>query len=1307
MKTVRTQKSWLKKLSRIAVAVAMVLPSRSGMSQEGASLFSRTPVEGSPSGSASEVVDSNRSGFGMSFRGGHVAGSTVGRNESVTHINLMPYINIDDGLLFGDSRLLRANEGGLAWSFGGGYRHYLADWDVVIGGNSYLDKDQLTGANLQQWGYGAEILSHGWEARGNYYQTFGDSSDQTGSRVDQSSVAFVGTGIQYTRIDSFAEGLKGFDSELGVLLPGEFSEKIDLRAFGGAYHYVGENVEEFTGWSSRVQADVAKWLELGLKVTNDRVFDTTVSFNVAMHFGGFRSQEHTKRSAIQRFAEPVRRNMNVATSESQVAAPGQVATDPGTGLPFVVSHVNSNHVGPFAGTVNNPFNNLGAGLGSGADIVFVHAGSQFNALAPVNLGIGQRLYGEGLITAPTGNRLTENRLTLGGVGDLLLPSSPTFAASNQTLARPTLSASTGNAVNLADDSEFSGFIVSSAVGNGIFGNGASDTLLNDLLVTGSGISGIQLINTSGATTIRNTIVQNSTGPAFHINGGTGRITFSTTGTTQDPSFASITNSSQEALLIENMTAGSVNMTGSTINDTGGRGILIRNNAGNATIDNASIVNSTSTGIAITNSSGSYTFRDSLRTATVVDGATGESVLIDGLAAGGQVTFENMSILNRNDAGIRVNNSAGRADFGVNTVNIGTPGAGAGTDPAVDITNSLATGSVSFARGLSIAGSNGRGLQLTGNAAGSSFTVNGSLAVSGAATDSIAIENDSTTVTVSQRGGVGILVDNSDGSVLFQGANSVSNANAVASSGVVIQNSEAPVGFQSLAVTDVITNPAVQVLNNIAGVNGTALISFANLTVTSTNGEGFQANNNTNIRISDGTITTTGAAAVNIEESGIQVTLEQVNSSGSPDFGIRLVETNKIPDTWNRFLVRGDTQISSGGILLLNGSGGTIDTAGISGVFLRNAGQVRLRQMILDDNQNGIDVRNSGLLLDDSQLLEILSTRIARSDVRGIYSLNLTGLDVRDSVLEDNGDDAALGRETLLAEYNERPNLATTEVVTEFNNPYEIVLLRNTITDNSTDAVVIGSLAAGKDAHLLASISRNVFNLTDTTDPATPLIGPFPVNTFDTDATRDDAIVLRWNGPARTEFLSNTINLSGAGPQTGFDIQTFSTTDQYELVVENNIVDSTVTGTVTGQQIGLRLRTAGLSLSTIDNNNFSFTGGEGRGMELNMAALSEMSIFNNTIIDNTDGGAGIIFNSVAETSSFFISGNQIGLFDTDTGIEEGIVFTSVVGTVNLSGTRNNLVVLGNPGTPGATIERVFLMPAGTSNGQIIVNGVLAP
>lgn len=113
------------------------------------------------------------------------------------------------------------------------------------------------------------------------------------------------------------------------------------------------------------------------------------------------------------------------------------------------------------------------------------------------------------------------------------------------------------------------------------------------------------------------------------------------------------------------------------------------------------------------------------------------------------------------------------------------------------------------------------------------------------------------------------------------------------------------------------------------------------------------------------------------------------------------------------------------------------------------------------------------------------------------------------------------------------------------------------------------------------------------------------------------------------------------------------------------------------------------------------------MDFSLAANASMNLTGNTIIDSTDGGAGFIFTSVAQPSTFTINNNAIVLFDQGAGIEQGIVFGSVSGTVTLFGNQDNLVQLGNPNAPNAFIETIFFMPAGTNAGQIIVNGTRVP
>jgi hypothetical protein len=52
--------------------LSLMAGSQTAYSQDGGFTFGRTPT-----GSASEVVDSNSNGLGVTFRGGHMAGGTV------------------------------------------------------------------------------------------------------------------------------------------------------------------------------------------------------------------------------------------------------------------------------------------------------------------------------------------------------------------------------------------------------------------------------------------------------------------------------------------------------------------------------------------------------------------------------------------------------------------------------------------------------------------------------------------------------------------------------------------------------------------------------------------------------------------------------------------------------------------------------------------------------------------------------------------------------------------------------------------------------------------------------------------------------------------------------------------------------------------------------------------------------------------------------------------------------------------------------------------------------------------------------
>ncbi len=1242
------------------------------------------------SAGASELLDVNRRSFGVNTRIGHVTGNSVGRIDPVTYLNVAPYFNFGPTAFIFDLQMGRANEGGLTGHAGGVFRTFVEEWDVVTGISAHHSRDDISGALFRTWGLGVDIMSDTWEARANYVRPNGTTSRIANQRIDETTAAFSGNSIIFDRIDTVAEALEGFDVEVGSLLFADAEDRFKLRGFMGAYRYFSPAVPHFTGWKTHVQADVMKRLELDLALTEDTQFKTTVSFNAVVHFGGFKADDYTSKSAIHRLADPVRRNLSVPTVQGNVVVPGIEAINPVDGLPYQVVHVDENDtVGPFTGTVEAPLMSLTAGLGvPDTDIVFVHAGGVYDT-APDNMitvGPGQRVFGEGLISAVTGDRIVDSTIPVLDLGDLTLPSSPVFSASGGTLARPTLSGAAGDAVTLLEGSQFGGFVVSGAAGAGITSDDMGDTRVHDTLVENTTGAGIFLQNTTGVTTIVNTIISGAVGPAFHVDGGTGSIGYGTTSVDLDPSFSNILNSSQQAVLIENMTAaGQVSMLGTTITDTGGTGIDILNNDGNATIDNVTVTSSTATGIRVLNSNGNYVFRDTVRANTLITGATQESILIDGLGATGTVTFESVIINGRNDAGINITNNSGSVEF-LNDVSMGLPNAGA--EAGVSVSNAQATSVVSFDSGLSITGSSGRGIELLNNLDGSQFNTAGTTSISLTLGESIFMTGQSGvvlfdgTVGITDRLERGISIQSSDGTIAFAGGASIDNIDEMVfvnrTPAVDIQDSEATVLFSALTIANALGDPAipttagVHMANNLAGATNTALINLGTVDIVGQDGPGIFGLNNTSITVARGTIEMLNGAAVDIEESGWDIMLDQVQSDGS-DFGIRLV--NAAPPVDNSFIA-GATEDTIGG------AGGSLLNHAVASAIFTNAGEVRLRGIDFVGAPTGILLRNSGLDEDDDQILELRQAQFESMADRSVDAQNLLTLSVFNSNFQTPG-----LSESILLTYNETLNDIDTTVFTAFDNPYEVFIEQTVFENDVNDNVRIFAEAGAADAHLDVSVFNNVVNM----------LG----DDFLIDQT---AFEVDWNGPNRVLFSGNAVAMAGidtTDTQIGFDIRNRSTTDEMLLSIVTNQLTSSDIGA-----IGIDIETAGPSDMLIENNLFTFSETGSTGARFDTAPDTELFLTNNLFRFEEDGGTGFRFTELNQPTAIAINGNVVQLFDDAGGIESGFLATFLNGTINLSGNVNNIVELINPGDATALIENPFTF-AGNTNGTFIGNGAFVP
>ncbi len=972
----------------------------------------------------------------------------------------------------------------------------------------------------------------------------------------------------------------------------------------------------------------------------------------------------------------------------------------------------------------------------------MHAGSSFSAGPEnvVNLLPGQQLIGEGELTA---GRSTQNFVTVRAAGQLLqveLPKSPTFAAA-PNLARPDLNGSIGTAVRLADDSQFSGFTITNPTLRGIFSNGAENTIVNDVKISGAGESAIVLANTKGYTAISNTTLQSSataSGPLMLVSGGNGLVTFTST---DNLLFGSMSNTSgNEALIVENMIGGQFTMSRSSITDDGGEGVVIRNNTGGtAVIDNLVSTNAAVSGLQILNSAGSYSFINSSPqvVALTIDASGQQSILIDGLS--GSATFNSpVDITNRNAGGIEITNSSGAVRFSKDVTL--TDHLGAGAEAGILVSNNLAGSSVEFSDTVDITATaivagapertEGNGILISNNAAGSLVRTLGVTTVNGTDLASVAVSSNSGNVKfegetrVTNRLAEGVQVTGSSGTIEFgtgtpRRLTQVNNELVSGSAAISVDGNSGTVSFGEAVVVDATGNPG-----GGAGIdvrNNTGLVNFTDMSVTSLAGTGFFGLDNRLIRASDGLITTTDETAVDIENSGIEMTLEQVNSSDAPDYGIRLVETNKAEG--RSFIIRptANTTVAGNGGTISGAKGDGLDNNDAAGIYLANAGQVQIREMILTDNEFGVRIENTESYQDSAGNVNVVNDRdeqfflmqfslVNDSDIRGIHAVDLMGLQVQDTVFDNNGDDTAVGYDTIYSEYTVAlDDVTVVNTYERSERPFEVLVERSDFTSNQHDVIRIRQTAGASGAAIRTQFYNNRIEANDSTDPGT-------VAPFDARPLLDDGISMDWNGPARILVEGNSFDMRAATDQMAFVFSNTSSTDLTEMSLQTNQIFvnnlGTNPGAVSVDLLGDYQMGDVDGVYRIANNVFSVAGQTPTAMYFVLPPAStariQSALFQgNQMTLESDGGTGIEIRRAGNGANLSFAANSVSFRDLGNAAERGFVVAPVSGPVQLSGLGNQMQVISNGINGNGFIEALLLIPQGSAIGQTQINGQLLP
>lgn len=1265
------------------------------------------------SGEDNTVTHPN-AGPGWLFRVGHYTGPTVGRTESITPFELMPYWINGNHILFSDFRLFRANGGDLRMggNAGVGYKFFIEEWNRTLGAAFYYDRDDLSDVTFEEVSVALETLGENYDLRSNIYIPVGEKDRLSGIRLLADTARFQNYNVLFDQRRTIAKALTGFDAEIVLPLPTRFLRDHDVKVGAGGYFFEADAIPDVVGWKGRVEGRVFDTVNMRVELTSDDTFDTNVVFGVDWTYGGMKKPDTPRRHVRQhyRLTDPVRRNYQVSVAQVPVIDEGIVAVNPATGLPYRFIHIANNPPAAVqTGTVDEPFETIAMARALAAvdptDFFFLHADSVFDT-APENalvLADGEKFLGEGdgvnhLIPVPGfGTPLPLPRATDGSNRPLFLDAS-------------------GFGVTLARNSEFSGFEIRNSTDHSIFaGAGVNNAVVQNVFVTrdagapGTG-DGIRLEGVTGRVAFANVEVQNAPGDGFHVVGGSPQVTFTTL--FGQPGSGQIINNSNRAVHIENMAGGFVNMSGSFVTDNGGEGVLITNSAGQATIDNLTSNNSTTTGIQVVESSGVFSFRNTQNSATVIDNASGISV--DLIGNSGTTVFQDLSITNRNDIGINIGASGatrftGQARF---TGDVGVGGVGGVTE---GIRFRDATGTARFERSLSVSNSGGDGIVI-GDAAGSvapfntlgSFNVGGQTAIDNAAGTSILVANTSTnvafgsngailprTLNITNRNGAGIVVNNvlptldPNGNPILDGQGnqatavlsfndvSISNANGVNLPAIDIQNSSTRTSFGTTNILNATgagaPDAAVNVSNNFndpafPNLDG-GQVSFGTLNITSTDAIGLRAVNNINadgdrmlLSIGGGTIASTNESAVDLQFTGTNVALDSVSATNAAT-GINLQNLTNPEDVPYNFRVLGD------GSGTANGTGGTITGSTGQGVLVEDAGNVLLRAMVFNGNRTHVESLTTALNPNDGQLVEISLVQASASTEEGFDFLDTQEIRILDSIITNNG---AAGFGSI------RMQVATVD-------EYDWLIQNNTINDGTGVPIEVGPVVIANST-LTLDILENVITNT---------------------GVDDDAIRILWNGDLTTTIFNNAFTHTAGGAADFIEITTTSIDDDElaDILIDTNSITAAGVGVT-----GINIDTAANSEITINNNLMTFNTGLdpvgadfNTGMSLTLGADSDVVITNNAILDTSEGD-GIIFTNVVSPADIRIDGNQIDITGLFGGLQErGIVFLAVTGSVNLFGDVDNTVIIRNLGGPAI----FFAMPPGSNNGQILVNGVSVP
>lgn len=324
----------------------------------------------------------------------------------------------------------------------------------AYGINTYYDYRNTGRFNSNQIGVGLETLGELFDFRINGYLPVGAKISDP---YDTTFRSFSGNYMLVSQ--KYQSGMKGADTEFGFHF-GK-SESFDFYAAAGPYYFIGKKAPTTWGGKARIAGIIKDILTLEISDSYDQTFHHKFQGQISLSFSfGPKSKVKEQGRTCEvantlndRMLQPVGRQEIIVIDKTRK---NTVAIDPATGLPYFFVFVDNTSSSD--GTYESPYHSLAQAQENSSpnNIIYVFPGNGTTTGmdSGISLKANQKFWGSGVSHSL---QTSQGRISI-----------PAQSSSSPTITNTNIDTD-GNVITLATNNAISGFTITSAMNDAIYG----------------------------------------------------------------------------------------------------------------------------------------------------------------------------------------------------------------------------------------------------------------------------------------------------------------------------------------------------------------------------------------------------------------------------------------------------------------------------------------------------------------------------------------------------------------------------------------------------------------------------------------------------------------------------------------------------------------------------------------------------------------------------------------------------------------------------------------------------------------------